>query len=215
MMRTVDGGGNWERIELPDTRERLVRFVFRNANLGFAIGEAGSLWQLADDRKAWKALDRPSRYLLLGGQFKDDISALLVGGGGTLLSTATAGADWDASFSQTKLEGKLSSVFFADQKNGWIVGSEGAIYATRNGGRSWTAQESGTKSDLFGVHFLDSKHGMAVGDAGTALFTQDSGEHWKRTDTGFKGRLERVAAVGNRLFAVGSGGTLIALTIDR
>ena len=214
LMRTADGGATWERIEFKDNKERLVRLVFRKDRFGFAIGEAGVIWQLGDDPKTWKKLESSTKYLLLAGRFKDDRNAMLVGGGGVLLSTSTAGADWDAAYSQTKLDGKLSSVFFVDEKLGWIVGATGTIYITKNGGRSWKKQPTPTASNLLDVFFIDGRRGVAVGDDGTALTTSDAGETWRRDDTGVKSRLERLHAVGRRFSAIGHGGTLITTKID-
>ena len=209
LLRTSDGGDTWEKFELKDNKERLVRLVLRKDMYGFAIGEAGSIWQLGDDPKTWRKLESSTEFLLMDGWLKDDRNALLVGGGGVLLGTSNAGEDWDLAYSQTTLDGKLNSVFFVDQKLGWIVGAGGAIYTTKSGGRSWTKQSTPTTSNLSDVFFVDGRRGVAVGDNGVALQTSNAGETWHRTETGVKSRLERVYGVGGRLIAIGHGGTLI------
>ncbi|PQO98688.1 glycosyl hydrolase [Massilia phosphatilytica] len=74
----------------------------------------------------------------------------------------------------------LTSVSFADAKNGWAVGHWGVILHTADGGETWAVQRSDMNEDrpLFGVHFFDDKDGVAVGLWSLVLATHDGGAHW-------------------------------------
>jgi photosystem II stability/assembly factor-like uncharacterized protein len=75
----------------------------------------------------------------------------------------------------------LTSVSFADAKNGWAVGHWGVILHTADGGETWAVQRSDMNEDrpLFGVHFFDDKDGIAVGLWSLVLATHDGGAHWE------------------------------------
>jgi len=63
--------------------------------------------------------------------------------------------------------GKLNSVFFVDNNNGWAVGENGVILYYN--GTDWNLQNSNTTCFLNSVFFLDKNNGWAVGDSGTIL----------------------------------------------
>jgi photosystem II stability/assembly factor-like uncharacterized protein len=75
----------------------------------------------------------------------------------------------------------LTSVSFADAKNGWAVGHWGAIVHTTDGGENWTIQRLDTQEDrpLFSVHFFNAEEGVAVGLWSLVLLTHDGGKTWE------------------------------------
>lgn len=76
----------------------------------------------------------------------------------------------------------LTSVFFADARNGWAVGHWGVILRTSDGGEHWTMQRSDVTVDrpLFSVCFLNDREGWAVGLWSLMLHTDDGGATWSR-----------------------------------
>ncbi|HEY0459770.1 MAG TPA: YCF48-related protein [Pyrinomonadaceae bacterium] len=210
LMKTTDGGENWERVEFKDAgRTRLTKIFFNQKGKGFAIGESGAFFEL-DDGGNWGKSPSPVRYLLLDGAFFSDTSGAVVGAGGSAYFTEDAGASWNASnvFAGGGA-GKLTAVFFADRKNGWAVGSQGKILQTASGGKTWREQRSGVGADLLGVFFKDASEGWAVGDEGVILHTSTGGNSWVLEDASVKHRLEKVIFVGKKGFAVGFGGTIM------
>lgn len=75
----------------------------------------------------------------------------------------------------------LTSVSFANAKQGWAAGQWGVILHTENGGEHWTLQRSDTSTDrpLFALHFFDARQGVAVGLWSLVLVTDDGGAHWR------------------------------------
>ena len=72
LMRTTDGGKNWEKVDFQNSqRRRMSRIFFSKNGFGLAIGETGALFGLQDDNSTWKKLQSPSRYLMLDGVFTD------------------------------------------------------------------------------------------------------------------------------------------------
>lgn len=210
LLKTADGGANWERIEFSGARrERISRIFFNKNGYGAAIGEAGAYFVLQNDKKTWKKMPAPIRYLLLDGVFTADSQSVLIGAGGTILFSEDAGLSWNKSVVPNDSASKLNSVFFINQKNGWAVGAEGKIYQTLNGGKIWREQNSTTAKNLSDVFFLNTAEGWTIGDEGVILHTTTAGNVWTMVDTKVKHRLEKVLFVGKKGWAVGFGGTIL------
>ena len=212
LMRTTDGGENWERLNLRGTNveTRLTRAIFNQSGQGWAFGEAGTVYTTRDGGESWTRSQTPTRYLLLGGTFLNENSGWLVGAGSTILQTSDGGQTWNHSrVPNTSV--RFNSTSFVNARIGWAAGSNGAIYRTVNGGASWQMQNSGITTDLFDVKFLDAREGWAVGAEGTLLHTLDSGIHWIEERNVTPHALERIFFTDrNHGWAVGFGGTIIA-----
>ncbi len=209
LLKTTDGGENWERVEFRDApRARITKIFFNQKSKGFAIGEGGAVFELKTDG-SWEKSPSPIRYLLLDGAFFDDTGGVIVGAGGRAYFTENDGLSWIQANVFGKGAGKLNSVFFADRKNGWAVGGEGRIFQTASGGKTWREQNSGMTKDLFDVFFRNTTEGWAVGDEGVILHTNTGGNVWVVEETAVKHKLEKVVFAGKKGFAVGFGGTIL------
>jgi photosystem II stability/assembly factor-like uncharacterized protein len=74
----------------------------------------------------------------------------------------------------------LTSVSFADDKQGWAAGHWGVVLHTEDGGETWKLLRQDTSVDqpLFSVYFMDKANGLAVGLWSLALRTSDGGVSW-------------------------------------
>lgn len=214
LMRTIDGGSNWERNNFPESSDRLVRFFFTKDGYGFAVGEGGGIWQMLDDKKTWKRSELPSRFLIFAGTFIDDFNGVLVGSGGTVLFTFDRGVEWKNAIIPAGAKTRLHSVFFINQDTGWTAGVKGKIYVTSNGGKVWREQTSGINQDISDIFFVNLTNGFAVGDKGTIIETKSGGVTWTAVDTGFNSPLERVFFIGKKGFIVGFGGVILTNRVE-
>jgi photosystem II stability/assembly factor-like uncharacterized protein len=208
MMRTVDGGETWERVELNSGRTRVTRLVISANGSGFAIGESGSVFVLRDG--VWARQENALRYLLLGGAFAGSSNGAIVGAGGSIYFTEDGGVSWTPANVFGDKQSKLNSVYFADNRNGWAVGASGKVFQTFSGGKTWREQNSGVQADLFDVFFKNSAEGWAVGDQGVILHTTTAGNVWRAEQAPVKHKLHKIVFAGNRGFAVGFGGTILS-----
>ncbi len=209
LMKTTDGGVNWEKVDFKDVgRARITKIFFNQKGKGFAIGERGTIFEFQADG-IWQKSSLPILYYMLGGVFSDENHGAIVGAGGSIYFTEDAGANWNQANIFGDKTAKLNSVFFANQRGGWTVGANGKIFQTQNGGKMWREQKSGVGSDLSDVFFANTAEGWAVGDSGTILHTKTAGNVWNLEETGIKHRLERILLVGQKVFAVGFGGTVL------
>ncbi|HJQ32285.1 MAG TPA: YCF48-related protein [Pyrinomonadaceae bacterium] len=239
LLKTADGGGSWARVEVTrgaDVDVKLAGVRFADAAHGWVYGEMGALFYTQDGGATWTRQRVPTRHLLLGGSFFDAQTGWLSGGGLTVLRTTDGGSTWrtglvflpaDAQFPQKKDEkepqhfpvppvepasgGRLNAIYFANTGRGWAVGSRGRIISTADGGATWRPQASGVDDDLFDVKFFDESEGWAVGGGGAMLHTRDGGRTWADERRVTTHALERLFLVGRKAWAVGFGGTAVAL----
>lgn len=213
LLKTSDGGKNWERVEFAENgRGRITKFLFDAYGTGFAFGEAGTFYKLANTENDWKKMTSPTRYLLFDGVFNDQTNGVVVGAGGTILFTNDAGLSWNQANIFGDKTAKFNAVCFSGQKNGWTVGNSGKIFQTISGGKTWREQSSGVTKNLNDVFFINSAEGFAVGDDGIILHTTTAGNVWATENPKAAHKLEKVYFVGKKGFAVGFGGTV--LTFD-
>ena len=211
LLKTADGGENWERVEFSGNQRKRVTKIFFNKNgLGSAIGENGVFFTMSDDVKIWKPQPSPVRYLLSDGVFNGDWNGVIVGAGGSFFFTEDSGLSWNKASVYGEQNARTNSVFFINQKTGWTVGAEGAIFQTINGGKTWREQKSNVAQDLKSVFFKNTAEGWAVGDAGIMLHTTTAGNVWTTADSVSRHNLEKVTFVGKKGFAVGFGGTILS-----
>ncbi len=209
LLKTTDGGANWEQINFGEGRNRIAKIFFTQNGFGLAVGESGTLFALQDDAKTWKKNLSPIRYLMLDGTFTDNFHGSMVGGGGTILFTEDAGASWNQATVFGNEPAKLNAVYFVNQKTGWTAGTNGKIYQTINGGKTWREQTSNTSNNLTDIFFKNTAEGWSVGDDGTILHTTTAGNVWTLESSSVKHKLEKVVFVGKKGFAVGFGGTIL------
>ena len=215
LLKTVNGGDSWERIEFADSqRKRVTKIFFAKNGAGLAIGEGGAFFALSNDRKIWKRQSSPVRYLMFDGVFTDDSNGVIVGAGGSILFTDNAGSSWTQASVFGGADAKLNAVFFTNQKNGWTVGGGGGIFQTINGGKIWRGQKSNVAADLTDVFFRNTAEGWAIGDEGIILHTTTAGNVWTAVNTKAGHRLERIFFAGKKGWAVGFGGTVLAYDED-
>jgi photosystem II stability/assembly factor-like uncharacterized protein len=241
LLKTSDGGAKWSRVEVThgaDVDLKLTGLRFADREHGWVYGEMGALFFTSDGGGSWARQRVPTRHLLLGASFRDAQTGWLSGGGLTLLKTSDGGATWRAgtvfltadgesaqyakgfardpagqSDSETRQVGgrRLNAVWFATPQRGWAVGGEGVIVATTDGGFTWRPQTSGVGEDLYDVKFFNESEGWAVGRGGAMLHTTDGGRTWADAQRVTTHALERLFTVGRRAWAVGFGGTIVAL----
>ncbi len=168
VLKTTDGGENWERLTLPSKQE-IIHLDFVNENYGWMVGDGGLILSTTDGGRNWVKQNSGTEQALYNVDFRDKSEGYVVGKKGTILRTEDGGRNWErvkVSFPETFLR-----VDFADDKNGWIVGYKGTILRSGDRGKTWIRQESQTKSNLYGL-YITKKYGFAVGEAGTVLSIQ-------------------------------------------
>ncbi|HEV2708278.1 MAG TPA: YCF48-related protein [Pyrinomonadaceae bacterium] len=226
LLRTTDGGENWQRVEPAgqDVDARLTGMVFADETRGFVFGELGALYATADGGRTWARRRVPTKRLLLDAAFVGSRHGWLVGAGAALLYTTDGGETWregriEASETSPTVQTReaeaepvrLNAVSFVDERQGWAVGARGAVLSSVDGGRTWRTLAPPTDADLSDVKFFDRTEGWLAGAGGLLMHTIDGGRTWRGVQTGTTHPLERLSFAGRaRGWAVGFGGTVMA-----
>ncbi len=209
LLRTSDGGRNWAAIEFSYSPERFARMVFTARGQGVVIGEGGFVVSIPEPGGVEVRTVLPERYLMLAGKAFDVGRLLLVGGGGSIVWTDD-GKNWNsARFANTAPTAKFNSVYFVDRSTGWAAGNSGSVFTTIDGGMTWSQRPLSVEADIYDIRFKNKEVGFAIGEKGVIVRTLDSGRTWFSAISGVKHRLEKLAFSGERVFAVGFGGTLL------
>ncbi|MDD3443985.1 MAG: YCF48-related protein [Zavarzinia sp.] len=183
--------------------------------MAVATGYHGAVAVAAEGQGAWTLVDSGTDDLLRRVARRPKGGFIAVSHRGRILESDAQGRNWKLIHEEPGLY--LRDVDFASEKVGWVVGHEGAILMTRDGGKSWSRSEISDyqgrdKPRLSGISALDEQHAVVVGEFGVIAATEDGGAVWRVvTEQAYPSLLD-VALVGNRGYAVGLNGTLLALS---
>lgn len=175
---------------------------FINDQIGWAVGDAGTILKSTDGGESWKPQSSPTVESLREVQFANDQIGWAVGGNGIILKTTNGGTLWQFQHSNASL-GTLTALHFLDQNTGWAVGENGTILKTSNGGTSWALTQIPPGSNgypfFWDVFFVNNQTGWAVGFAGA--FANTGPKIMKTTDGGTTWNAQSVS-VSDGLYAV-------------
>lgn len=169
LMRTVDGGKTWNRVEVP-TKVELFHLDFDGKSHGWIVGDRGTILATTNNGNTWELQDSGTQEVLYNVDFRDEKDGYAVGTGGTILRTVDGGRTWikvDSPVTAT-----LFRVDFPNDKNGWIVGARGTILRTRDKGITWEEQKSNTTNHLYGL-YVRGDNGWSVGKDGVIISYKD------------------------------------------
>jgi photosystem II stability/assembly factor-like uncharacterized protein len=167
VLYSTDGGVVWDAQD-PNTTVTLRSVDFVNDQVGWVVGDAGTIRATIDAGSTWTtqtsgvAVNRALR----GVSMASAQTGWAVGDIGIVKKTANGGATWT---DETKTTTQLNDVYAVDANHAWAVGAVAGgfstVRATVDGGSTWTTQTVPTTSTLNAVHFVDTQNGYAVGVA--------------------------------------------------
>ncbi|WP_164867850.1 P-loop NTPase fold protein [Rhodovarius crocodyli] len=144
----------------------------------------------------------------------DGRTVLAAGGGGTIVRSTDAGANWQPVTSGT--QSYLSALAMSsDGRTVLAAGSGGTILRSTDAGANWQPVTSGARSFLFGMAMSsDGRTVLAAGGGGTILRSTDAGANWQPVTSGTQNHLTSLAmgSDGRTVLAAGSGGTILRST---
>ncbi len=172
ILKTIDGGSNWT-AGTSGTTEYLYSVYFVDANTGWVTGEWGWAAKSVDGGNTWTRLTSlySGNRALRSVYFHDSQTGWAVGGGtyaaGLTYRTIDGGTTWG---SGSQAPTYLTSVHFADSKNGLAVGNDGVLLKTGNGGITWSINQANITDLIYNaVQFVDAQTAILVGGEGIIL----------------------------------------------
>jgi photosystem II stability/assembly factor-like uncharacterized protein len=178
MLRTTDGGRNWQLLNfpLPLQRDRRLEDVdFINRNTGWAIGQKGLVLRTDDGGSTWRQQPTGESKKLRRVQFLNFATGFVtVAREPYILRTDDGGATWQRL--EVPENDGLSVVYFLDENTGWGHGGDEVLLRTTDGGQSWDELVSGSNRRFYGLFFFDELHGWISG--ADIRYTDDGGDTW-------------------------------------
>ncbi|HZV13066.1 MAG TPA: YCF48-related protein [Candidatus Kapabacteria bacterium] len=208
---TTDGGITWSQVR-DGSDPTLHNIDFVNHDIGFIVGDAGTILQTTDGGKSWSLdTEKISSNNFLNITFVESQFGYIVGGNGTILRTTDLGRRWGLQFSKTSQN--LYGICFLNKDTGTAVGANGTIIQTNDGGNTWVTQIQCTNNYLQSVYCIDSINAVIVGENGTILHTSNGGSLWSNENGHMTALLNKVFFVGRDTgMAVGLNGVIITTT---
>lgn len=153
------------------------------------------------DGAAWVDVTHPDMQTITDVAVRSSTDAIAVGDNGQRWH-------WDGRAWRDGRRGSsedLEAVWGTGRDDVFAVGAGGCVL--HYDGTEWSAMESGTEARLNAVHGRSGTDVWAAGADGTVLHYD--GTAWRREETGSRAYLRDVRAIGARVFAVGSEGTIL------
>lgn len=193
VLRTTDGGENWEADPLGTSSDLNDVFALTSTNAWVVGNMPDSILVTSNGGTTWQLQSTGSNEYLTDVQFINAQTGWAVGANGVILNSVNGGQNWSIQTSNTSL--LLNSVFFIDELNGWIVGEQGLILRSIDGGDSWNSISSNASGSLAAVYFVNQATGWTVGEASTIFHTADGGTNWEQQPISIPGDLFHLNAV--------------------
>jgi photosystem II stability/assembly factor-like uncharacterized protein len=198
IVRTVDGGINWE-LQKSGTTEWLFGVAASGARSAVAVGANGTILRTINRGATWERRQSGVTAGLSDVDFADANHGIAVGRD-VILRTADGGLSWlpaDLSLLTHDPEGHISfnRVSMVDANTAFAVGWF-LVFATFDGGATWVERPTGRQGfDLRGVCFTDANVGTVVGTNASVFRTLDGGVTWAQQNAGTRSNLRGVAFV--------------------
>ncbi|MEN6494254.1 MAG: YCF48-related protein [Thermoguttaceae bacterium] len=159
---------------------RLNDVCFVSPQLGWAVGDRGTIWHTEDGGKSWYLQESGVACHLESVFFLNAKLGWAAGGStqpythtssGVVLLTRDGGRHWSRDRSQVLPT--LKQVRFFDEKRGWAIGYPSAmfpvgLFVSEDGGRGWTPLPGEKTAGYLAADFLGRYNGAMVGRKGIA-----------------------------------------------
>ena len=158
------------------TNNDLWYVTFINENMGYAVGEGGTIIKTTNGGNSWFPQPSNTNDTLFCVHFINENIGSIVGEDGEIRRTTNGGSNWISQTSSTS--NTLRSVYFVNANTGLASGFNGTILKTTNSGNNWFPQTSNTNQNFWSVFLLNTNTGWAVGFSGTVRKTTNEGLNW-------------------------------------
>lgn len=206
-------GESWGKVGTAVTNQDLLSVAFGNADVGLAVGNAGTILRTTDGAKTWSSVNHgKTTENLWQVAFASPEVAVATGGAGTILRSEDGGATWSR-IEQTRTNAILSALAFSSATLGHAMGFAAQLsLRTQDAGKTWDTIHTPTVAYMLGMDF-DGDIGLAAGGNGTVLRTGNGGTTWALlSPSPTTTELRSVHLHGKLAIATGAAGTLVRST---
>ena len=223
ILRTIDGGKNWIKIQVKGVRTELRGVHCPGRDVGIVVGRFGTILRTEDGGNTWSSQYCGTYEDLDGTWFTSRITGWVVGQFAGVIKTMDGGKTW------RKLDVKpnqFGAVIFFDEMNG-LLGGVNTILRTKDGGETWQESEVSISNEFIAGNYIirrfsfcDPKNGFAiamgspvVGSPCQILRTRDGGKTWKSQNSDTPDLLSGIFCINPQMaVAVGEEGAIFRTT---
>jgi photosystem II stability/assembly factor-like uncharacterized protein len=212
--KSTDAGLTWIQQTNPLTgTSALNDIVFADANTGYAVGNSGGIVKTTDGGITWTSLTSPHGTTAIYSMHMFDAQKLItVGGTSKAYLTTNGGANWSPI--TVGLPGNYFAVKFLNNNLGYVTSyssPSGTVAKTTDGGVTWTAQTlpSNATISIWGIAIKDNNIAWLADANGNIFYTYNGGTTWNSAKKNCGNGFFSMAIAGTKLFAAGSGGTIL------
>jgi photosystem II stability/assembly factor-like uncharacterized protein len=171
--KTINGGGSWTSPYTSFAEKSFASVIFKDANTGYVVGEAGCVLQTINGGTNWITKTSPTANTLTAQSFTDVMNGWVCGESGCIYKTPNGGTSWSANQGPGGASA-FWSIQMLNSTTGWACGESGIFYKTSDGS-TWTSSPSGTSNILYSLFFVDANTGWIVGANNTIRKTINGG----------------------------------------
>ncbi len=125
---------------------------------------------------------------------------------GQLLWTHDRGESWTSVSTSANTGARALSLY---GRTGLLAGPQGMCAVSNDSGRTWTKIEQSRNSIFVTAELIDESTGYIGGPNSVLLYTRDAGQTWSKELLSKSFHVMDMCRVENRLYAVGSEGTIL------
>ncbi len=192
VLRTTNGGRDWQRVHFAPEEERpLLDVRFQDAARAIAVGAYGYYLESRDGGLSWSPRIIKSQVLEEDGT----------------VSAAPQEQDLGDDF-------HLNSLAISETGRFYVAAEAGTIYRSDDDGVTWSRLPSPYEGSFFGVLPLTDDNVLLFGLRGRVFRSSDAGLHWRRIESGIEVALaDGVRTTNGAVVLVGSAGVVL-VSID-
>ncbi len=179
LLRTFDGGANWENLQDQLPFSSLIAFhveapshiwlINTQGNIAFSM-DSGNNWTMTSNLGASsfkKIVRSPSQELFLLSKT------------GQIWKSTDEGLNWN--LQQDLPDSDYEDLVFSSSESAWIAGTNGKLYHSTDGGSTWSSVDLQTDADFKVLSFINENKGFIAGrliSNDSLWITEDGGQSW-------------------------------------
>lgn len=214
---TADGGLTWTNQSWKDTTAVLIDIEMINHDSGIVVGmrpdTGNALGPLAlrttDGGQSWKQL-QPMGLAYSEIRYEKPPGKLYFMSMGRMNTSLDGGKKWQSLFT---IEGPPARTFSINGSTGIMAGPKGVCAYSVDSGKTWYLNKRTEAEHFVSSVLIDPRRGYIAGLGGLMLATVDGGRNWQKETLPWSFFVMDMCAVGNKVYAVGTDGSIISKTL--
>ncbi|HJY63264.1 MAG TPA: YCF48-related protein [Ignavibacteria bacterium] len=175
---------NWDWMNPKPQGNTINAIDFVNDNLGFAVGEYGTILKTTNGGVTWQKQNSGTSTQFISLDFVDQNTGYAGGTNQMLKKTTNGGQSWQDLTLPTAANYYVMDIKFISAPVGYVLGfflDANKIWKTTDGGATWETQLPSGTNYLVNLYFLNENSGFASGGAlvGEISRTTNGGASWQ------------------------------------